>query len=191
MQTSTITKLDAARRQLVTAIRLFFNRGDPISVFSLAANAWEVIDALCTRKGIAGVSHLTRSHIPPERDLKKDYVNSPYRNFFKHADHDPEALLEGFDGKVVDGLIFLAADDYMRLAGKSPVEFQVFQLWYLAVNVEKVAAGELRKILEAVEVKFSKIRTLQREEQIVLGKSVLDNALLDNGLLKDPKTEAS
>jgi IS30 family transposase len=35
------TKVDVARRQLTTAIRHFFAREDPVSVFSLAANAWE------------------------------------------------------------------------------------------------------------------------------------------------------
>jgi hypothetical protein len=36
-----VTKIDAARRQLVTAIRLFFDGGDPVSVYSLASNAWK------------------------------------------------------------------------------------------------------------------------------------------------------
>src|SRR5207245_10811773 len=33
----TVTKLDAARRQLRTAIRLWFEEGDPVSIHTLAA----------------------------------------------------------------------------------------------------------------------------------------------------------
>ena len=46
-----LTKIDVARRQLVTAIRLLFDGGDSVSIFSLAANAWEVIDVLCNKLG--------------------------------------------------------------------------------------------------------------------------------------------
>ncbi len=46
-----LTKIAAARRQLTTAIRLFFDSGDRVSVYSLASNAWEVIDVLCDLPG--------------------------------------------------------------------------------------------------------------------------------------------
>jgi hypothetical protein len=46
-----ITKLEAARRQLVTGIRLFFEDADSISVYTLGHAAWEVLDALCKHQG--------------------------------------------------------------------------------------------------------------------------------------------
>ncbi|WP_240786951.1 hypothetical protein [Ramlibacter rhizophilus] len=94
--TTPLTKFDVASRQLATAIRLFFDGADPISVFSLAANAWEVIDVLCTRARVTSASTQTRGHLTAGKDLKRDYINSPFRNFFKHADRDPDAVLEDF-----------------------------------------------------------------------------------------------
>lgn len=47
----TITKLDAARRQLHTAIVLWFNDGDPISTHTLASAAYEVVHVLLTLAG--------------------------------------------------------------------------------------------------------------------------------------------
>ncbi|MET5013305.1 hypothetical protein AAHH80_40480 [Burkholderia pseudomallei] len=41
-----VTKIDASKRQLITAIRLFFDGGDFVSVYSLASNASEFIDVL-------------------------------------------------------------------------------------------------------------------------------------------------
>jgi hypothetical protein len=106
-----LTKVDAARRQLATAISLFFKGEDAVSVLSLAANAWEVIDALCTHGGVASMSAQARSYIAPGKDLKKDYINSPFRNFFKHADWDPDGVLQDFEDSAVDGILFLAVKD--------------------------------------------------------------------------------
>jgi hypothetical protein len=47
-----LTKLEIARRQLATAIDLFFADRDLVSVYSLATNSWEVIDVLCRNAGI-------------------------------------------------------------------------------------------------------------------------------------------
>lgn len=189
--TAHLTKIDVARRQLSTAVCLLFDGGDVVSVYSLAANAWEVIDTLCVRAGVDGISGQTKEHLAPGKSLKFDYVNSPYRNFFKHADRGPDAVLEEIPDSEVDSLIFLAVEDYMRLMNKSPVEFQVFQLWYLALHVEKVADGSLGKIIDAVNSTFSNIRELPRASRISFAHSVLEGALNDQSLLADPRTEVS
>lgn len=184
-----LSKIDVARRQLETAIRLFFARSDPVSVFTLGANAWEVIDALCTRRGIESISKESREHVPAEKDLKRDYVNSPFRNFFKHANRDPDEYLEDFDEWRCDGVLFLAVEDYIRLMQKSPVEFQVFQLWYLSVYVEKVAGDALERVLEATEQLFPNIRDLPREDQVLAGARALEKARANPSIISDPRTE--
>jgi hypothetical protein len=40
-----------ARRQLRTAIRLWFDDGDPVSIHTLAAAAYEILHTLARRKG--------------------------------------------------------------------------------------------------------------------------------------------
>jgi len=184
-----LTKIDVARRQLITAIRLLFDGEDTVSVFSLAANAWEVIDALCNKEGIDSLSSQTREHLPKEKDLKYDYINSPYRNFFKHADRDPEAILPSFNESNVDSLLLLAVEDYLRLLKKSPIEFQVFQLWYFAINVEKISSDALSEVLESIEFAFPRIRDLPRKERLAMGRSVLEHAKTDQELLNDKHTE--
>lgn len=187
METS-LTKIDVARRQLRTAIQLLFDGGDPVSIYSLAANAWEVIDVLCKRAVIKSFSSQAREHVPAGNDLKYDYVN-PYRNFFKHADRDPDAVLAMFDESAVDSVIFLAVEDYLRLLNKAPIEFQVFQAWYLASNVEKVAADALDEIVQALETTFPDIRQHPRKDRIVMWRRVLMDALRDDELSRDDRTE--
>ena len=184
-----LTKRDVARRQLMTAITLLFENKDRVSVFSLASNAWEVIDVLCNRAGVESMSNQTRQNIPAGRYLKAHYINAPCRNFFKHAEGDPDAILKEFDEMSVDAIAFLAVEDYMRLFKRAPIEFQVFQLWYLATNEEKVAESEKDRISRAVGERFPGIQDASRIRQLEIGRDALLNALRDPELLADPATE--
>lgn len=90
-----ITKLEAARRQLDQAIKLFFDEGDALSIHTLAFAAQGILRDI--GKNI-GMQHLSILHdnplIPP--DQRKEWIkaiNAP-RNFFKHADKDPNGTLE-------------------------------------------------------------------------------------------------
>lgn len=184
-----LTKLDIARRQLATAIDLFFAGRDAVSVYSLAANSWEVIDALCRNAGIDSFSIQARENIPAGKDLKVNYVNSPYRNFFKHADTDREKTLPPLPDSQVEAVLFLAVEDYIRLNERSPVQFQVFQLWYLAKHPEKLAPGVANELVEGVTSAFPGLSSLPRNSQLVLGAQMLASAAHDQQLANDPKTE--
>jgi hypothetical protein len=183
------TKKHVAQRQLATAIRLFFGGADDISVVSLAANAWEIIDCFCRVSSVNSLSQQVRENVPQGKRLKLDYINSPYRNFFKHAEYDLDAVLSPIESKFVDGLIFLAVEDYLRWSSQGPVEFQVFQAWYLALYLEKVAESELDRIRAATDAIFPNMRNLTRPEQITLGRDRLEEALSNVELLSDSKTE--
>lgn len=104
--TAPLTKRVVAQRQLVTAIRLLYDGADLVPVYSLAANAWEIIDTLATRAGVDSISNQAREHIPLGKDLKYDYVNSPHRNFFKHADRDPNASVPPLKDGNVESIVF-------------------------------------------------------------------------------------
>lgn len=183
-----VTKLDAARRQLVTAIRLFFKGGDPVSILTLAANAWEIIDTLCNRQGTDSFSNQTRENLPPGTDLMFDFINKPYRNFFKHADRDPDGVVVVQRG-VVAAIVFLAVEDYIRLNKRSPVEAQVFQLWYVAVFPEKLSNDAMNGVLEGAAHYFPGIASLPGPEQIAMGCRVLEAARQNLELATSPQTE--
>lgn len=186
-----LTKSSVARRQLSTAIELLFAGGDQVSAYSLAANAWEVIDAMCEKGGIDSTSNDAREYIPSDKDLKRDYVNSPYRNFFKHADRDPEAQLPPISTDHLEGLMFLAVEDYIRLHNRAPVQFQVFQAWYLAKNPEKLNAAAYGELIPRLRAVFPRIHLSQRPEQLKAGMRALHEASLDPGILEDVRTESA
>lgn len=183
-----LTKVDVARRQLATAIELFFAGRDIVSVYSLATNSWEVIDVLCRKAGIASFSVQARENVPDGKDLKR-YINSPYRNFFKHAETDSDEILPPLPDSQVEGVLFLAVEDYIRLNGKSPVQLQVFQLWYLAKHPEKLDAAVADEWMKEVTSAFPGLPSLSRDAQLKLGAQVLAHAAGDQELANDPRTE--
>jgi hypothetical protein len=188
-----VTKIDAAKRQLITAIRLFFEGGDPVSVYSLASNAWEVVDVFCTNAGVESFSKQARENLPTGHTLRY-YINEPCRNFFKHAeqDPDPESSVELREANVA-ALLFLAVEDYIRFRRGGPVEAQVFQLWFIAVFPEKVTEGDpvAQPKLESAKLAFPGIATLASSDKIAMGRQVLEAARKDAWLAADPKTEPS
>jgi len=96
MSTNTwqLSKFDVAERQLLQAIRLFFSRGDEVSVHTLAEAAAQVL--YDTRQQHGGGNSIFRDseRIRPER--RKEWLQHLFRsrNFFKHGDADPAATHE-------------------------------------------------------------------------------------------------
>lgn len=89
-----LTKLEAARRQLKTAIELWFADGEPVSVHTLAFAAYEVVHFVSKSR------NRSRDLIFDSALIKDEYIkdwNKLVRqdaNFFKHADKDADGTIE-------------------------------------------------------------------------------------------------
>jgi hypothetical protein len=88
-----VTKLDAARRQLKTAIKLWFEDGDPVAVHTLIAAAYEILDTLAQRSSAVDLLYAPNIINDDHRIKWLRAIKSP-ANFFKHADRDPDGTLE-------------------------------------------------------------------------------------------------
>jgi hypothetical protein len=98
-----ITKLEATRRQLRTAIRLFTQGGDPVSVHTLTAAAHEVLRDLLQARGEGSLIKDNPRIEPSFRDQFARLVNEA-ENFFKLADRDAGPILE-FDPRQTHHLL--------------------------------------------------------------------------------------
>jgi hypothetical protein len=131
----TISKLDAAKRQLDTLIRLYFNNDDPVSIHTLAAASYNVLKDLNKKRG-GKPMFLKEQFLDLIREDRRkeihDLVNEA-ENFFKHADRDPESALE-FNPEQTDLLIHESCSVYSLLSGESPPLLRLFQGWYMARN---------------------------------------------------------
>ena len=66
-----VSPLVVARSQLLTAIDLFFNDRDPISVHALAGNAREILESLCRLAAVEPITELFLRDYPlkPKKDI--------------------------------------------------------------------------------------------------------------------------
>lgn len=133
---TTITKLEAASRQLDEAIRMFFEGRDALAIHTLAAAAQGILRDVA--KAI-GAEHQSILHdhpdIPPERSREWiAAVNAP-RNFFKHADRDREGTIE-FDEEENERVLL----DAVLLHGTVATEFLSAAAVYMGWFTTKHAA---------------------------------------------------
>lgn len=182
-----LAKLEVARRQLVTAIRLFFDEADSVSVYTLAQAASEVLDALCQHSGtIRFRSEMAKATGHSERQIKA--IAEFGKNFFKHADRDPEAELEQFTDDLNDHILMMATFDFGELSPVKPVEVQVFQVWYFAVYPEKLPQ-EFNSLRIAAAESFPAILTTDRAGRKAAGLSVLKQSRVHPEIMRDPGTD--
>ena len=128
-----ISKLDAALRQLQTAILLYFNSRDPVSIHTLAAAAYNLLrDIRNSRKEVFEMFK-DAGGIPSQyKKVFRDLL-SKSENFFKHADRDPnEVHLFRTEGTEI--LLIDACDAYVRMTGEEPEYIALFKRWHATCN---------------------------------------------------------
>lgn len=132
MSTILVTKLDAARRQLRTAIELWADDGDPVSIHSLAYAAHQIVHDL-NRNAKGPNLFLDMPGIKKER--RDEFVAMVKRdaNFFKHADErgkrQDSPSIE-FTLSVNDLFIMIAITGLTYLKQDLSHQENGFALWY-------------------------------------------------------------
>lgn len=152
----TISKLDAARRQLETAIRLYFANGDPVSIHTLAAAAYNIVKDVNKNRGGTPLflkeeflDYIKEGH---EKEVRK-LINAA-ENFFKHADYDHDAIFD-FNPGHSEMLIHEACRVFQRLTGEQSFLFKLFQIWFATNNPLLFRLPEeYKRILESIAAEF-------------------------------------
>jgi hypothetical protein len=154
-----ISKLDAAREQIRTAILIWFNEGSTIAIHTLAAAAHEIVHALYVKKGLVDLLLDTDLVKPQYRSYWIGKVRED-ANFFKHADRDPDALLE-FDPFVSEAHIVFALLGLRRMGEVLGIEEDIFMKWEALHRPELMREDIYAEVLpEAVE----KLRLLSKQQ---------------------------
>lgn len=127
-----VSKLDAAKRQLETAIRLYFSDADPVSIHTLSAAAYTILRDLGKNTGSDPMiikQILLKYIIPGKENLFLNKINEA-ENFFKHADKDHASTLK-FDTSLSEFFIFDAIGQYYKLTGEDMPLFKLFRSWFV------------------------------------------------------------
>lgn len=147
----TVTKLDAAKRQLRTAIRLWFEGVDPISVHVLAFSAYEIVHTLFKRKGLRG---LLFDNARIREEYRSEWAKriKAAASFFKHAQKDPDAALE-FWTPANEILILFSLRGLAEMGEPPELEWSAFSHWYAMQHPELLLESVYENILAAEVIK--------------------------------------
>src|SRR5664279_4052301 len=140
-----ITKEESARRQIETAIYLFFSEGDEISIHVLASSAAQILADVCKNKNVKSFRDMLIERVNPGYEkYVSDKLKEAY-NYFKHADRDTDDQLERFSPGTNAPLLFSCCYDYQhafeRTVQELPSALLIFLVWQLAVRPEMVLDG--------------------------------------------------
>jgi hypothetical protein len=143
VQNETISKPDAASRQLDAAIRMIFADGDIVATHTLAAAAAQVTADLMKGKG---KTSLVRSGAMVREDCRKEVLRTMAapENFFKHADRDPDKTIE-FNPETTQYVIFASLAEFQVLTGEVSKAGQLFQAWFLITHEGMLLENETTK----------------------------------------------
>jgi len=124
-----VTKIDAARRQLETAVVLYFRDADPVSIHTLACAAYEILLSLNrASNGAPMIKDWIVDMVGPELSGEfRRFINMA-QNFFKHADKDAHSILD-FSPEATDVLILDACWAYKRVVGELLPILATFEIW--------------------------------------------------------------
>ena len=158
-----VTKIDAARRQLVTAIRLYFADSDIVSIHTLTAAAYHITRGI-SESDPAFPKSFAQELEPLIKDEWKDRIWTKLNetaNFFKHADHDPSAA-HSFRVTQTETLLFLSVNQYHALTGDRTLETRLYFIWFQLQHPE-----EFKLPLEAIARHPAPFRNKQEFYQLV------------------------
>jgi hypothetical protein len=136
-----VSKLDAACRQLRTAITLWFTDGDPVSVHALTFAAYEVVHTVSKKRHRYRRDLLFDSALIKEEyraDFNKRVKQHAY--FFKHADRDPEGVID-FNPKINEWLILFAITGRV-LCGETQSREESAFLWWIQLHSPELLTKE-------------------------------------------------
>lgn len=174
--TEPISKIDGARRQLDTAIDLYFDDADNLSVHTLAFAAFKVLFDLYPHHRDDGFAAQLDALISKEGWRSMSAV----ANFLKHADRDPDAFLEFHSPEQAMAVIGLATLLYRRIAGELSLKMRAFDIWieqeaHDDLGIEEVDENEAR----ATEHKRIRdaVRILPHKAKIIVARKLYRETL--------------
>ena len=186
-------KIEAARRQLGTALYLFMEDMDPVSVQCLAGGGGEVMEFYALKlHGNSFMNVIVQTH--PEHDEKKlRRARNEFWNAFKHAgfhggqvERDDENLLARFDEEMNIHALMMGWTDYANASGHMPIEAQVFQVWAYARQPPKSARSRARDACCGMFPGLDKVGMAEQKRRL---KTKIAEMRGEWALMGNPKTD--
>ena len=175
MVTIKVNKIEATRRQIDTAIRLLFDNEDPIAIHTLTMAGFRILRDLADKQN-SNMNKVAQSFIKPGMEGKFWGTMQSFANFLKHADKDPDGIIDNIQEEVNDAILLLATLYYQDLGYQFTPEMLALNGWFSVIHPDLIsndASNNIQKQLDAVKVYLI---GKPRNEQLAQGKEVLNIA---------------
>ncbi|ADB38011.1 hypothetical protein [Spirosoma linguale] len=162
-----LDKIEAVKVQLNTAIELIFSSSHDIPVIVLVYGAWSILKDLLpittTRNWVRECNPLM------DADKLFNKLNAVW-NFCKHADRDPDKIIQ-YPKDIGELALILAIHDFAQLSEQT-LAMDVYQLWAFAKY--RQILGQHDVLSEGIEL-FPDLHLLSTTEQAKRGLAQLNN----------------
>lgn len=128
MEASNLTKKEAAREQLETAIQIFFYSGPKSAVHTLAAASLALSRDPLHGRGETYTLDIEK-WVRPEKKAEWRRIANRQANFLKHADRDSDAVLV-FNEEQTKYQVLESIDAYHTLYADLTLPMKVYQIWF-------------------------------------------------------------
>ena len=149
-----VSKLDAARRQLDMAIKLYMTEKDDVSIHTLAYASHSILSDVSAKKGIDGYlfGHL-KGVVKPEGEKELFAKLNEAANFFKHADKDTDGILE-FNTETTAFWLWDACMLYRSLTGEHTDDMKCYWTWFGMQYPEAIDDSDAAKMFKHANTMF-------------------------------------
>ncbi len=129
-----ISKIEAAKRQITKAIKLWFQDEDPIAIHTLTCSAYQIVHDINTKqKG----RDLLYDSLLIKDEYRKMWINKLKEsyNFLKHADKDSQDNME-FDPSINEKYIMFTCYGLRLLNEEQNIAMAAFTLYQMLTHPE-------------------------------------------------------
>ena len=158
-----LTKLEAARRQINTAIRMYFLDMDAVSTHAVLAGGLQIVSDLAAKKGQQVGFEKFLAPIIEERRKEFLLIIREPQNFLKHADREgDDTIIYEYRTGVLEIYLYLAAQSYQTFTGKATPEIKSIITWISFRNPEILIEDEYKKNVDSYLERYGKVDALDK-----------------------------
>ncbi|PCI00799.1 MAG: hypothetical protein COB76_02760 [Alphaproteobacteria bacterium] len=184
-----VNKMETAKRQMHTAIDLFFGNGDSISIHTLAAASGTILRDLCKKNRestiyyknlMSAVESVYAEDRTPLNEFWSAYNKAA--NYFKHAERDSDIILTNVNESMNEGTLIWNCLFYKDLGHELTKKMQFLMGWAIACSpgsAEYFNNSESKAIFTDVNSSLYNIHLLEREDRISIGRKLYKDVLFN------------
>ncbi len=174
MATIRVNKTEAARRQIDAAIRMLFLNEDPVAIHTLAMASFQILRDLAAKRGDCYFNKMIKLMIKPSMERKYWKKFNDSASFLKHADRDPDNILDGIEEEINEVILFLACLYYQDLGFQLTKEMVALKSWCYAINPDFIGDNAPENIKRALKIDLNYLREKPRHEQLKFGRQLIN-----------------